>query len=129
MKARLLELCARRQGILTRTLELCSFEPPDSDGVVKVTVETGLRLHRDRMQSDGVRQDVTAMLSEVLGKPVRIVVAKAGSIGEAPAGAPSPAGSSPGAGPGSQVEPGPAVRKVMQRFDGRIVDVERSQGD
>ncbi|MCB9871652.1 MAG: DNA polymerase III subunit gamma/tau [Planctomycetes bacterium] len=114
---RLLELCRKRRAVLARTLELCRLRGPDADGVVHLALESDLKLHRDRLQSDGVQAELASMLEAACGRPVRVSI----TLERAAA---SEAADPPPAQRSSQVEPGAGVRKILDRFDGRIVQVD-----
>jgi DNA polymerase III subunit gamma/tau len=126
LKEKLVATCRGRRGVLAPTLELCAVHGPDADDVVRVVVDTERKLHRDRMVARGVQDELRLMLGEILGKPVTVEV----SLGE-PA---KPGKSEPKSAKQttrapqkrSGTNPGPAARKVLERFDGRIVDIASS---
>lgn len=118
LKGRLLALCAQRKGVLTRTLELCNFAEPDADGLVAVELQTDRKLHIDRLRTDAILRDLRAMLSELCGRDIQVQVRVTGAPGAVAAAHEAPKLS-------ASVEPGPEVRKVLERFDGRVVNVER----
>ena len=117
LKARLLEFCGQKHSMLGRTLELCAIGEPDGERVVRVAVESDRKLHRDRMASSGVQQDVRGMIEEILGHPVQLQVTLGGEAGSDP-DPPQPQSKN------KRAEPGPGVRKVLDRFDGKIINVD-----
>ena len=91
---------------------------PDAVGVVTLALDSDRKLHRDRLQADGVKQLLKQALTELLGKPVQVAIVdlRAGAAGSAPAPASPP--------PGAAAPPAPApdhVQRVAKKFDGRIV--------
>lgn len=122
LQSRLLAHCAQNRGLLLRTLELCSISDVDEAGVVAIELQTDRKLHRDRLESDGVQRELQKMVEVVHGAPVELAI----SFGRAPGAAPEPIAPSKVS---SQVEPGPGVRKVLERFGGKIVNVERDKDD
>ena len=74
------------------------------------------KMHRDRMISAGVQQQLQEMISKILGQDARVAV----TLVDAVAGE---AGAKPARKPPEPIEPGPSVRKVVKRFDGRILKV------
>ena len=119
LRDRLLAACAEKKGLLRRTLELCSVAEPDAKGVVRIAVETDRKLHRDRMTSDGVQRDLRAMVAEILGHPVELSV----TLERVPGAVAEP---EPPAQLSQSVDPGPGVRKVLDRFDGKVLNVDKS---
>lgn len=116
LQSRLLAHCAEHRGLLLRTLELCAIRDVDQAGVVEVELQTDRKLHRDRLESDGVQRELQKMIEAVHGAPIELSI----SFGR-PAGAvPEPVAPSKVS---SQVEPDPGVRKVLERFGGKIVNV------
>jgi DNA polymerase-3 subunit gamma/tau len=118
LQARLLAHCAQNRGLLLRTLEMCSIQDVDQNGLVAVELQTDRKLHRDRLDSDGVQRQLRQMLEAVHGAPVELAI----TFGRAVGAAPEPLSASKVS---SQVEPGSGVRKVLERFSGKIVNVER----
>lgn len=118
LQSRVLAHCAQNRGLLLRTLEMCSIEDADENGVVAIELQTDRKLHRDRLDSDGVQRELRQMLEAVHGAPVTLAI----TFGRAAGAVPEPVAASKVS---SQVEPGPGVRKVLERFGGKIVNVER----
>ncbi len=114
--SRLRAWAAQHKPMLVSTLEACRIAGPDASSVVTITLDSDKKLHRDRLQSDGVQTLLKQTLAELLGKPVRLV------IGGAPEAAPAVPSAMPTTPTG--VEPGEAVQRVAKRFDGRIVRSE-----
>ncbi len=121
LQARLLAHCAQNRGLLLRTLEMCSIQDADQNGLVAVELQTDRKLHRDRLDSDGVQRELRQMLEAVHGAPVELAI----TFGRAAGAVPEPL---PASKVSSQVEPGSGVRKVLERFSGKIVNVEREAG-
>ena len=110
LKARLVAAVSEKKGLLARTVELCQVRGPDDEGVVTLTLDTDQRMHRDRMDAPDVQGFLTGVLANLLGGKVTLRVRRAG--GEPVAtGAP-------------RKQPGSAVRRVAERFDGNIVDLD-----
>jgi hypothetical protein len=97
---------------------MCSIQDADENGVVAIELQTDRKLHRDRLDSDGVQRELRQMLEAVHGAPVTLAI----TFGRAAGAVPEPLAASKVS---SQVEPGPGVRKVLERFGGKIVNVER----
>jgi hypothetical protein len=95
--------------MLVRTVELCRVDGPDADGAVTLELEKPSRLHRDRLESRDVRTLMRELLSDLTEREVRVVV-RFGDGGHEPAP--------------KRREPGLAVRKVAEKFDGQILDVD-----
>jgi DNA polymerase-3 subunit gamma/tau len=120
LPARLRAWAAQHKPMLVSTLEACRIQGPEG-GVVTFTLDSDKKLHRDRLASDGVRQLLQQMCTEVLGTPVQVRLGSAQPAAPAPAsGAPvAPAAAKP-----VREAPGEAVQRVAKRFDGRIVRAE-----
>ena len=109
LRDRLMKSLQAAKPMLVRTVELCRLDGPDVDGAVTLELEKPSRLHRDRLESEDVRALLRQLLSDLTEREVRIVVRFAGGGSE-----PAP----------QRREPGPAVRKVAEKFDGEILDVD-----
>jgi hypothetical protein len=107
--------------VVARTVELCDVRGPDEERVVHFAVQTDRELHRDRMSSPGVQDDLRGMIESLVGHPVRIRV----TLGRPDEAAPGPEAVPA---PPKGAEPGPGVRKVLDRFDGKIVRVDERPG-
>ena len=106
----------QHQPLLVRTLEQCTVTGPNDKGAVEVTPKTARRLHRDRLAADGVQRILRDALREICGTNIVL------SIGT-PDSAPAAESSSDQAGSADRkAAPGPSVQKVVERFDGQIVD-------
>ena len=101
---------AQDQKLLVATLERCAFEGPDARGVVTVKLATERRMHRDRLASPGLQQQVSGFVNQACGKPVQVQFEVVESQSQA-----KPADSKP---------PGKVASKVMERFGGRVVAVD-----
>jgi DNA polymerase-3 subunit gamma/tau len=114
LKTALLARLRGDQSLVAGTIELCELTGPDPQGVVRVKLTTPQKLHRDRLASDAIQQDLRARLRGLCERDVELRV-------ETPAAA---AGADAPAAPGKRPEPGPAVRKVIERFDGDLLEPE-----
>jgi DNA polymerase-3 subunit gamma/tau len=101
---------SREEPLLLRTMEACKFAGPDQAGVVTVTVESELKMHRDRAQSPQVQTKLRGWLSQALGRTITVDV-KVHAVGE---GGPNLSSAPP---------PGAAAKRVLEKFGGRIVGV------
>jgi DNA polymerase-3 subunit gamma/tau len=95
--------------LLKATLEQCRIEGPDAEGRVQVRLEAARKMHRDRLSSEGVQQEVRELLAEVLGRKVAVEF----QVAAAPEAAAPPPGPAP--------EPGPTARAVLEKFGGRML--------
>jgi hypothetical protein len=91
-------------------MEACKFSGPDQAGLVTVTVDSELKMHRDRAQSPQVQQKLRGWLSQALGRVITVDV-KVHAVGE---GGPSLSSAPP---------PGAAAKRVLEKLGGRIVGV------
>ncbi|MEM7198783.1 MAG: DNA polymerase III subunit gamma/tau [Planctomycetota bacterium] len=71
--------------LLARTLEQVNVEGPDEQGEVRLTLRSERKLHRERLASKGVQQQLRTALTELVGRPVTVALTPAG---DAPAAAP-----------------------------------------
>ena len=101
---------SREEPLLLRTMEACKFSGPDQAGLVTVTVDSELKMHRDRAQSPQVQQKLRGWLSQALGRVITVDV-KVHAVGE---GGPSLSSAPP---------PGAAAKRVLEKLGGRIVGV------
>ncbi|MCC6670559.1 MAG: DNA polymerase III subunit gamma/tau [Planctomycetes bacterium] len=120
--ARLVQLDKRR---IAEAIERCVVRDPDAGGVVRVEPQTDQRLFLDRLGYEGVKQDLKRLLSELCGKEVRVLVV-APQPTAAPALAPHPAARNVATPPPPGSVQSPAVRKVVEKFEGEILDVTRA---
>jgi hypothetical protein len=90
---------------------------PDGRGRVVVTLHTDRKMHQDRLQSPVVQQELAKAVQDAAGRPVKVEfrVANAGS-GEAE-------GAAGGGAPPQRHEIGPTAKRVVERFRGRVVQV------
>jgi hypothetical protein len=85
---------------------------PGGDRIV-VHVISPKKIYRDRLMSPGVQQEVAKVLRELHGHEARVEFV----AGEAPAAAAAPRVLA------KDAQPGPATKRVMEKFRGRIVQV------
>jgi DNA polymerase-3 subunit gamma/tau len=119
LAARLAAWLMQNKPLLQSTVAACQIHGPDAVGVVTLALDSERKLHRDRLQADGVKQLLKQALTELLGKPVQVAIVDlragtAGGAGSAPAAPP----------PGAAAPPPPApdhVQRIAKKFDGRIV--------
>ena len=96
--------------MLKDTLEQCRLEGPDAQGVVVLTLHSDRKMHRDRLASPVIQEEIRKSVQQAAGAPVRVDF----RLGEAQA-------ASSNATPAK--EPGPVTRRVVEKFHGRIVEV------
>jgi DNA polymerase-3 subunit gamma/tau len=96
------------------TMEQCHFEGPDEQGRVVVTLQSGMKMHCDRLQAPGTQQEFLQVIRAAAGSAVSVEFRTGGDA------APRE-GASAAAPPG---EPGGAAKRVMNRFRGRVVQVD-----
>ncbi|HLU39876.1 MAG TPA: DNA polymerase III subunit gamma/tau [Planctomycetota bacterium] len=118
--ARLRAWAEKHRPSFLSTIEACSITMEGD--VVTLTLASERKLHRDRLASPGVKQEVAQVLSESYGRPIVVQVRDAGAVNSA-GPTPSAAGASAPAARRT-VEPGEAVQRVAKRFDGRIIRSE-----
>ena len=115
LRSRVLAAFHDRQ-MLQATLEQCRFEGPNANGVVAVSLHTDRKMHRDRLASPVLQQEISNAIAAVVGSKVtvdfRLGADPTGAVPGAPAAPPPP-----------KVEPGPATKRVVDKFRGRIVQV------
>ncbi|MBL8731686.1 MAG: DNA polymerase III subunit gamma/tau [Planctomycetes bacterium] len=116
LKARTLGLL-RDRALLQATFELCKVDGPTAGDVVVVTLHSERKMHQDRLQSPVVQQELAKAVQDAAGRPVKVEfrVANAGS-GEAE-------GALGGGAPPQRHEIGPTAKRVVERFRGRVVQV------
>lgn len=121
LRGALLARVRKEKPMLERTLELCRIRGPDENGVVELALQSDKRMHADRLRSPDVREMVQRILRELAGSEVRLEVRAAdGPRAEAAGGgdlrpSPSVRRSSP---------PGPLTRRVLERFDGEVLETD-----
>lgn len=113
---RLMTYLEKNQPLLVRTLEQCTVTGPSDKGAVEVVPKTDRRLHRDRLAADGVQRILRDALREICGTNIVLTI---GTPDAAPAVQPTDDQAS---GSDRKATPGPSVQKVVERFDGQIVD-------
>lgn len=118
LAARLSAWLTQNKPLLQPTVALCKISGPDSGGMVTLALDSDRKLHRDRLQSDGVKQMLKQALTEILGRPVQVAIVdlRAGAAPAAGARASEP--SAPAAPTSAPPE---NVQRIAKRFDGRIV--------
>jgi DNA polymerase-3 subunit gamma/tau len=116
LRARALALLKDRP-LMQTALDVCRFDGPDARGVVTLTPQTEKRLFLDRLASPVQQQEITKVVQEAAGAPVTVQFRLAAAAGAAAGGAaPAPV-------PPPQHNPGPAAKRVLETFRGRIVEV------
>lgn len=100
------------RALLHGTVEQCRFEGPDAQGRVAVTLQSDRKMHRDRLQSPVVQQELTKAIQDAAGRPVTV----AWKLPAEPASGPAPAAPPPPA-------PGGTTKRVLGAFGGRVVQV------
>jgi len=98
--------------LLHATLELCRIQGPDPQHKVVLTLDSDRKLHRDRLAAPPVRQQVTALIQDVVGRKVTV---------DFQLGAPAAEAVPP------VVPPGPATRAAIERFGGRVVATDPAE--
>ncbi|MGC6488736.1 MAG: DNA polymerase III subunit gamma/tau [Planctomycetota bacterium] len=117
LKARALARLSDRK-LLQATLELCSFEGPDANGRVVVTLETERKMYIDRVKSPVIDQQLREVVREAAARDVAVELRVAGAPAAGPpaaGGAARPAKKDP--------KPGPKAAQLMKKFGGRVVQV------
>jgi DNA polymerase III subunit gamma/tau len=109
-------ILARMQDrpLLQATVQLCRIEGPDARGKVVVRLETDKRMHIDRLASPPLQQEITGIVQQALGTAAAVEFAVPG-----PAAATAP--------PPAAAEPGPATKRVVGKFGGRVVQVNPAE--
>ena len=97
--------------MLKDTLEQCRLEGPDAQGVVVLTLHSDRQMHRDRLASPVIQEEVRKSIQQAAGAPVKLEL-RIGEAAATPRDATQPA-----------KEPGPVTRRVVEKFHGRIVEV------
>lgn len=125
LRARLLDRLTTEQPMLGRTIEHCQVTGPDANQRVRIALQTERKLHRDRLAAAGVQKTLREVLRDLLGRNVELVfdTVSAQEAAEVPAPA-QPDRTPPPAAPSQRrrAKPGPSVQKVVERFDGQIID-------
>ena len=104
--------------MLVRTIERCRLIGPTPEGLVTLELQDGARLHRDRLESKEVQGLLREQLHKLLGDRVQLSVrASGGEVSSSDSSADDPASR-------KSRELGPAVRKVVEKFDGQILDLD-----
>ncbi|HEB51663.1 MAG TPA: DNA polymerase III subunit gamma/tau [bacterium] len=119
LKARTLARCADR-GMLQATLDLCRFDGPDDSGVVVVTLESPRKMHRDRLRSPVVAEDVKKAIREAAGRDVKVELRVPDDTDDTA----EAAGAAPKRPAAAQQQPGPRTSRVLDKFGGRVVQVD-----
>lgn len=101
------------RALLRATVELCRFDGPGSTGVLVLVPQTDRRMHLDRLASPEVQREITKFVQEAAGAPLAVEFRLAAA---APTGGPAAA-------PPPKVEPGPMAKRVVEKFKGRVVEV------
>jgi DNA polymerase-3 subunit gamma/tau len=119
----------KRKPMLQGTVEECAFAGPNDEGVVRVTLRTERKMHRDRLDSPQVQQILRDALEAVCGRPIRLEVVPVASKSrpvpqargsEAPP--PKPREERPAEAP----PPTEGVRRILDRFQGQVLEPDES---
>jgi len=117
LKSRTLVVLEKRK-LLQATMELCRVEGPDDAGRVVVTLETERKMHRDRLKSTVIQQELKDAIRDAAGRSVTVDLRVAGERGGSDSltgGASKP--------PQPEAQPGTKAKGVMKKFGGRVVQV------
>ncbi len=110
--------------LLAATIDLCTFDGPSPAGVVVVALRADAKkMFRDRLASPVIQAELAKVIADAAGRPVEVQWRlPAGDGGDA--GARGPA-STPAAAPAppAKADPGPATKRVLGKFGGRVVQV------
>jgi hypothetical protein len=100
--------------MLKDTLEQCRLEGPNAQGVVVLTLNSDRKMHRDRLTSPVIQEELRKAIQQAAGAPVKLDF----RLGDAaaPPQQPQPAAPPP-------KEPGPVTKRVIEKFHGRVVEV------
>ncbi|MBL8727593.1 MAG: DNA polymerase III subunit gamma/tau [Planctomycetes bacterium] len=112
LRARTLQMLQDR-ALLQASVEQCRFAGPDAQGRVVVTLHSERKLHQDRLQSPVIQQELTQVIRTAAAAEVTVEF----RIGDAAGGAAAPGAAA------NQAEPGPTAKRVLQKFRGRVVQV------
>ena len=98
---------------------LAEGEPIDVDAKqITLAFSPAHKFHREQLGQPAQKKFVEDLLSQTLGRPLTLVViARSDGEGEAPADRPA----------APRPDEDPSVRKVMQLFNGRIVNIEKKE--
>lgn len=113
LHARLLARLQQLKPLLMHTVEQVELEGPDERGLVRMSLRSEMKMHRDRLASPDVQRLLAEQLSELAGR--RLTVTLVPTAAATPPPAPPPA---------SKTARGKVVNRVLEKFDGRIVDEE-----
>jgi hypothetical protein len=102
----------RDRALLQATFDLCRVDGPNAQGAVIVTLHSERKMHQDRLQSPVIQQELTKAIQDAAGKPVKVEFR-----------VPDAAGAGAEATAPPTLDPGPAAKRVMEKFRGRIVQV------
>lgn len=107
-----------KRKLLQATMELCRVEGPDDKGRVVVTLETERKLHRDRLSSTVIQQELKDAIHDAAGRAVTVDF----RIGSEDGGSTSLSGGAAKP-PPPEAKPGDKAKGVMKKFGGRVVQV------
>ncbi|MEO6596320.1 MAG: DNA polymerase III subunit gamma/tau [Planctomycetota bacterium] len=110
LKARTVAVLKDRP-LLQTTFEQCVLAGPNAAGVVVLTLHSERKMHRDRLLSPVIQQEVTQAIRAAAGADVTVDYRLDETV--------APAADAPPA----TLEPGPAAKRVMAKFRGRVVQV------
>lgn len=109
--------------LLQATLELCRIDGPDAKGRVVVTLETERKMHRDRLKSPVIEQEMKQAIIAAAGQEVQVEIRIGGESAGAGSAGGGVAGATKKAAQPAQVAPGEKAERVIKKFGGRVVQV------
>jgi DNA polymerase-3 subunit gamma/tau len=118
LRSALLAELKQQMPAMCATIEQCDVEGPDARGAVKLRLRDDRKLFRDRLASDAVRADLQRIVARLAGREVTLVL-------QAPAVTP-PAEEGPRPVPPAKAPASEAVRRLVRRFDGDLIDAEET---
>jgi DNA polymerase III subunit gamma/tau len=104
--------------LLQTTFELCRLVGPDDKGRVVLTLDTESKMHRDRLRSAVIEQELKDTVRTAAGREVSVEI----RIAEADGSSADTAGKSK-APPKPQAAPGERAKRVLKHTGGRVVEV------
>ncbi len=113
LRTRVLAAC-RDKPMLHTALEACRFVGPDHEDRVVLHVQTEKKIYRDRLASPPVQQELAGLIQGCVGRPVRVEFRFPDAAAAAPPAVATLA---------KDAQPGAATRRVLDKFRGRVVQV------
>jgi hypothetical protein len=112
LRSALLAAVREQKPMLAATIEECDVEGPDPRGVVTLALRSDRRMHRDRLASPPLQDLLRGLVRGIVGADIRLAVrVSAGPTEAAPIDERS-----------ARPRPGPLVQKIIDRFDGQVLD-------